>query len=56
MISPAGRGRSHDVSIHPVQQDYMANEMVKEELITVFNFCVRIYVGFLVFSVLHSVP
>ena len=55
MISPAGRGRSHDVSIHSLQQDYMANEMVKEELITVFNFCIRLYVGFLVFSVLPSV-
>ena len=56
MISPAGRGRSHDVSIHSLQQHYMANEMVKEELGTVFNFSIRVYVGFLVFSVLHSVP
>ena len=56
MISPAGRGRSYDVSIHSLQQHYMANEMVKEELRTVFNFSIRVYVGFLVFSVLHSVP
>ena len=54
MISPAGRGRSHDVSIHSLQQHYMANEMVKEELRTVFS--IRVYVGLLVFSVLHSVP